>query len=424
MLALWLVSDARRSYRQRQEVDPEAAPQDHQARRALWWTVGCLTLGAAAQTGPVLTLLEGLHLGWSKVLMHLFGALAAGCLLQLLRLLQGRCARRRRWLRTATAVTAVLIVIPFVLDPPQTAHLFEPTWAAGTHWVASMTLLAWSLAATVNACLREAGQSDSRAAGVGMRLIAVGNAIGLVYVATCLVLLGATVANGTTPAVVHGRGLDVTLQQIAEVVIVTGLVWTSVDHLLHHDRVRPHLVQRLRPVFSAAHRLASSRWERDPFPRLVKEVQRIRPWWSALVKASPDRVHFRKEMAQAPVTTGQARFQEQRMMTEIHDVQRIAAVYVDEGDRAKIRAVATTAGLRPGRYLEAAIWQACVLLGVDRRTRGAPRRHDPLSLPSQNGGTTMPEAAAALSRELPKVNPLRERLLQRLHDSAMLTWKR
>lgn len=400
--------------------------EDHRARRMLWWTVGCLTLGALAQTGPVSALIDHTHPGWSKALMHLAGALAAGCLLQLLRLLLGLCPRRQRWLNAAMIITAVLVVAPLVLDPPRTPHLFEPTWAAVVHWVASLLLLSWSLGATSVACFGIAAQAQARAAGVGMRLVAAGCLIGLAYVATCLALLIYTLITGQPPPVAHGNGLDVTMQQLAEVVIVTGLVWTSLDRflqrLLHRKPRRARIGSRgwwlLRLVERPWHLMGRRRQGRL-LRQLLLELGDVRPWWAALAQAMPQLVHFPQQTATAPDNALDAGFQRRRMMSEIHDIERIAVAYVDHEDQEQIRSLALTHGLHTGPQLNTVIWQACVLLGLERYHAHAPRKAVPLEGPAPRGAS-LAEATTMLSHALHGVHPLREQLLQVLHDNALI----
>ncbi|ABS06068.1 DUF6545 domain-containing protein [Kineococcus radiotolerans] len=400
---------------------------DHQARRMLWWTVGALTLGAVVQTGPIRAVIDQAYLGWSKALMHLFGALAAGCLLQLLRLLLGLCPRRRRWLNNAMAITTVLVVMPLLLQPPRTPHLFEPTWAAVAHWVASLALLSWSLGATSTACFGIAARAEARAAGVGMRLVASGCLIGLGYVATCLALLAYALITGSTPPLAHGTGLDVTLQQLAEVVIVIGLVWTSFDRLLHRflgrERRRAGRAERKRWLVEHIHLVVGRRRQERHFHRLLLELEDIRPWWSALAESMPQLVHFPQQTAAAPANATDAGFQRRRMMSEIHDIERIAVAYVDHDDHEQIRSLALAHGLRAGAQLDIVVWQACVLLGLERYRARAPRSPLPLEVPAPRGAS-LAEATTMLSHALHGVHPLRERLLQVLHDNAMITSRR
>ncbi len=444
-LATWLFADTYRACTQgireqrrraqpageeyRGHPRPEKQPDtdDRQARHMLWWTVGCLTLGALAQTAPVSTLIDRAHPGWSKAVLHLFGALAAGCLLQLLRLLLGLCPRRPRWLNGAMVITALLVVTPLVLDPPRTPHLFEPTWAALVHWLASLGLLSWSLGATSIACFAIAAQAEARAAGVGIRLVAVGCLIGLGYVATCLILLTYTVITGETPPLTHGRGLDVTLQQLAEVVIVTGLVWTSLDRLLQRmlrrkqdpRRGRAGRGHRRRQLLEHPRLLLGRRHQERLHQQLLLELEDVRPWWSALARSMPQLVHFPQQTAAAPKNATDAGFQRRRMMSEIHDIERIAVAYVDHEDQEQIRSLALTHGLRPGPQLDTVIWQACMLLGLERYRAHAPRKSLPLEVPVPRGAS-LAEATTMLSQALHGVHPLREQLLHVLHDNALI----
>lgn len=234
-----------------------------------------------------------------------------------------------RWRYRAMYGTLVAIVVMFVLSPPDldqfrgdpgtmTGHLSllpKPYLYLYPHSV----YLGGTLIAVIRMCRRYAALTEHRYLRIGLRILTVGCAVGLVYTVTYLVTITLT-------------EFDVDVDSWADVVIP---MYLGTDLLIIAGCVLPSL---------------GPKWQRIADNRALR---RLRPLWEAVYHASPDIVLF------PPTTEGDPRLRLYRYVIEIRDAQLTLRPYVDPRAASIAEAFARDARLSDRRT--AAVVEAATL---------------------------------------------------------------
>ena len=323
-------------------------------KRALWAGVALLAVSQVLYGSALRHLLDdNLGVGWAKALAELAVILASGFVLQLLHRLLSRPERVHRRVHRLTAVAAVVSIGPFLLIPPRTAHLFEPSLSAVAHWAGVLPLLSWALACACTVWPRHAHTASTAAVRTGMWLITIGSAIGLLWVLACaLALLAAFTVDAA--AFSGAERLEEVLSASSKSIIVVGVAWPA---LARWSARALQLVQ----------------------DRTINgQLRQLRPFWAELAAAAPSKVHFLAATGSEPHTSEEADFQRTRMITEIQDICRLAGAYVSVQDFHRAHAAAA-ARLPTAKAGDASVVAAhvCLRLGLQRWRARRPRSTNP-----------------------------------------------
>jgi hypothetical protein len=323
-------------------------------RRAMW---SAITLLAVSQILYGHTLRphvdDLLGVGWAKALADLAVVAASGYVLRMLHLLLNRPERVHRRARSLTVMSGLLCIGPFLFIPPRTAHLFEPSPAALAHWVGVLPLLTWALACACTVWPRHARQGPTPAVRLGMWLIAIGNAVGLLWVLGCVLTLLAVFAVNAT-AFERIEELQEALSALSKSIIVIGVAWPT-----------------LARVSARGAQVLENR-------TINAQVRQLRPFWAELATAAPSKVHFPAATRDEPRNGDEADFQRTRMITEIQDIRRLAGAYVSVGDfrqaHAAVRSFLPAEQLSEANIIASHI---CLRWGLRRQQAQRPRSSHP-----------------------------------------------
>jgi hypothetical protein len=307
-------------------------------RRALCVVVGGLLVATLAQlfAEPLDAATGVVHLGWGLADAAAMVSACAGrvFLLHVDRpAAQVRSRARRRCAELAAAlVVAAVLFVAFPSAPGQEVPVYDVVYIA---------YVAAALVPVLQLCRRYSARTDRPFLRAGLRVVATGSAVGLVF----LVVMGVelvTAASADSAPLLSATATALSL--VTEVLLLVGVTLTAWG---------PALV-------AARRRLADRRAHRE-----------LRPLWQALHEAEPG---FALLPAPGPLTRSRdVGLLLYRRVIEIRDGQFAVAPYADPQDVAAAEERARGAGLAPDEarvVAEAAV----IASGIAAKAAGRPPR--------------------------------------------------